>query len=132
MSSSYSELRQAHHPHILAGQIPSFNNNTEGDYEPVIPPKPGVLNTSTGAGAGRQKHFKSLSSSSSESDCLGTCVKCGERIVGEGSGCSAMGRPYHILCFTCAGKLRLMMREMCVTLMFRVQLQTTGSSILRC
>ena len=105
MSSSYSELRQAHHPHILAGQIPSFNNNAEGDYEPVIPPK-GALSTSAG---GQQKHFKSLSGSSSDSDCLGTCVKCGERIVGEGSGCSAMGRPYHILCFTCAGKRVIIM-----------------------
>ena len=107
MSSSYSELRQAH-PHILAGQIPSFSHNMEGDYEPVIPPQ-GALNTGAGAGAGgQQKHFKSLSSSSSDSDYLGTCVKCGERIVGEGTGCSGMGRPYHILCFTCAGETLLL------------------------
>ena len=94
MSSSYSELRQAH---ILAGHIPAlpqYNNNTEGDYEPVIPPK----------GAPVMKHFKSLSNCSSDSDYFGTCVKCGDRIVGEGTGCSAMGRPYHILCFTCAGE----------------------------
>ena len=53
--------------------------------------------------AGVLKHFKSLSNSSSDSDYLGTCVKCAEKIVGEGTGCSAMGRPYHILCFTCSG-----------------------------
>ena len=96
MSSSYSELRQAH-PHILAGQIPSFSHNMEGDYEPVLPPK-GVSVLSA-----QQKHFKSLSNSSSDSDYLGMCVKCGERIMGEGMGCSAMGRPYHIHCFTCSG-----------------------------
>merc|ERR1712198_782666 len=74
VSSSYSELRQAH---VLAGQVPhgQYNNNLEGDYEPVIPPK-----TSAGAptvvsnNAGVLKHFKSLSNSSSDSDYLGTCV----------------------------------------------------------
>ena len=97
VSSSYSELRQAG----AVVQVPGYNNNMEGDYEPVIPPKGG--GTSVLAGL-QQKHFKSLSNSSSDSDCLGTCVKCGERIVGEGTGCSAMGRPYHIHCFTCSGQ----------------------------
>ena len=90
VSSSYSELRQAH-------PVLQYNNNMEGDYEPVLPPK-GVSILSA-----QQKHFKSLSNSSSDSDYLGTCVKCGERIMGEGTGCSAMGRPYHIQCFTCSG-----------------------------
>ena len=95
VSSSYSELR---HAHVLSGNIPQYNN-VEGDYEPVIPPKgQSVL------AAQQQKHFKSLSNSSSDSDYLGTCVKCGDRILGEGTGCSAMGRPYHILCFTCSGR----------------------------
>ena len=89
VSSSYSELRQAHPL--------QYNNNMEGDYEPVLPPK-GVSILSA-----QEKHFKSLSNSSSDSDYLGTCVKCGERIMGEGMGCSAMGRPYHIHCFTCSG-----------------------------
>lgn len=93
VSSSYSELRQAHG---LVGnplQQLQFAYNMDGIYEPVLPPKGGIL---------QQKHFKSLSNSSSDSDYFGTCVKCNERIVGEGSGCSAMGRLYHILCFTCS------------------------------
>ena len=94
VSSSYSELRQAN-------TLLQYNNNMEGDYEPVLPPK-GV---SLLAGA-QQKHFKSLSNSSSDSDYLGMCVVCGERIMGEGTGCSAMGRPYHIQCFTCSGNRR--------------------------
>ncbi|CAB4065880.1 ZDHHC9_14_18 [Lepeophtheirus salmonis] len=32
---------------------------------------------------------------------FGNCNKCGGMIVGEGSGCSAMGRIYHLHCFTC-------------------------------
>ena len=34
-------------------------------------------------------------------DSFGPCSKCLELIVGEGTGCSAMGRLYHIKCFTC-------------------------------
>ena len=114
VSSSYSELRQAQH-HVLAGHVPVLPGHVgafpphhqEGDYEPVIPPK--VPAATSAPGGGQQKHFKSLSGSSSEStDYLGTCVKCGDRIVGEGTGCSAMGRPYHILCFTCSGIQQLL------------------------
>lgn len=32
---------------------------------------------------------------------LGECCKCGQKIVGEGSGCTAMSKVYHISCFTC-------------------------------
>ena len=34
-------------------------------------------------------------------DNFGNCVKCGGRIVGENSGCTAMDQIYHIECFTC-------------------------------
>jgi len=104
VSSSYSELRQAN---LLAGQQQlqqqlQFQQVQGGNiYEPVQPNGPsaqigGFVNR-TGKG-----HFKSLSSSSSDSDYFGTCVKCMDRIVGEGTGCSAMGRLYHIQCFTCS------------------------------
>lgn len=29
------------------------------------------------------------------------CNKCGEKVIGEGSGCTAMEQVYHIQCFTC-------------------------------
>lgn len=32
---------------------------------------------------------------------LGICNKCGERVLGENSGCTAMDQIYHISCFTC-------------------------------
>ncbi|KAJ9598667.1 hypothetical protein L9F63_010682, partial [Diploptera punctata] len=38
---------------------------------------------------------------SSDSDFYGVCTACGERVVGEGSGCTAMDQVYHIACFTC-------------------------------
>ncbi|KAL1502772.1 hypothetical protein ABEB36_007870 [Hypothenemus hampei] len=36
-----------------------------------------------------------------QEDVYGVCVKCGEKIVGENSGCTAMDQLYHIKCFTC-------------------------------
>lgn len=38
---------------------------------------------------------------SADSDIYGVCTACGERVVGEGSGCTAMDQVYHISCFTC-------------------------------
>ncbi|KAK3915013.1 Lipoma-preferred partner-like protein [Frankliniella fusca] len=38
---------------------------------------------------------------STDSDVYGICTKCGEKVVGEGSGCTAMDQVYHIRCFTC-------------------------------
>lgn len=38
---------------------------------------------------------------STDSDIYGICTKCGEKVVGEGSGCTAMDQVYHIRCFTC-------------------------------
>lgn len=31
----------------------------------------------------------------------GVCVQCGEKVMGEGAGCTAMDQVYHITCFTC-------------------------------
>jgi len=95
VSSSYSELRQAN---ILGGIQPTVPvSHTAGDgsiYEPVLPPK--------GVPGPNSIHFKSLSNGSTDSDYFGSCVHCGLKIIGEGTGCSAMGRLYHIQCFKCA------------------------------
>ncbi|XP_027200938.2 lipoma-preferred partner zyxin [Dermatophagoides pteronyssinus] len=40
---------------------------------------------------------------SGEIDFYGMCNKCGEKVVGEGSGCTAMEMVYHTQCFTCHG-----------------------------
>ncbi|XP_032081119.1 lipoma-preferred partner, partial [Thamnophis elegans] len=32
---------------------------------------------------------------------FGRCARCGENVVGEGSGCTAMDQVFHVSCFTC-------------------------------
>ncbi|XP_034485420.1 lipoma-preferred partner homolog [Drosophila innubila] len=39
--------------------------------------------------------------STNEVESYGRCYKCGERVLGENSGCTAMDQIYHISCFTC-------------------------------
>ncbi len=39
----------------------------------------------------------------------GRCATCGENVVGEGTGCTAMDQVFHVDCFicmTCGSKLR--------------------------
>ncbi|KAJ8967046.1 hypothetical protein NQ314_003163 [Rhamnusium bicolor] len=36
-----------------------------------------------------------------QEDIYGVCIKCGEKIIGENSGCTAMDQLYHTKCFTC-------------------------------
>lgn len=35
-------------------------------------------------------------------DYYGTCIQCGKKVIGEKSGCTAMGKIYHVACFTCS------------------------------
>lgn len=44
---------------------------------------------------------QSMDSNVSDTDVFGDCCKCGQKVVGEGSGCTAMDKVYHISCFTC-------------------------------
>jgi len=37
----------------------------------------------------------------SDPEFFGMCADCGLKVVGEGTGCTAMDRVYHIACFTC-------------------------------
>ncbi|XP_015756188.1 PREDICTED: lipoma-preferred partner homolog, partial [Acropora digitifera] len=38
---------------------------------------------------------------SSDPDFVGICSKCGHKVSGEGDGCNAMDKLFHIKCFTC-------------------------------
>lgn len=38
---------------------------------------------------------------SQDLDVFGICIKCNEKVVGEDSGCTAMGNMYHVKCFSC-------------------------------
>lgn len=111
VSSSYSELRQAtkyppgYHFRLLQQQQqmhlqhPTQQSTYDCLYEPI-------QGTDSVAGFSAPKSdrdiYKSSSSNSSEySDFFGPCFQCKQKIIGEGSGCSAMGRIYHLQCFTC-------------------------------
>ncbi|EDW71094.2 zyxin [Drosophila virilis] len=48
----------------------------------------------------KQYHLPSIETTS-EVESYGRCFKCGERVLGESSGCTAMDQIYHISCFTC-------------------------------
>ncbi|XP_047486298.1 lipoma-preferred partner homolog [Penaeus chinensis] len=39
--------------------------------------------------------------STNDPEFFGICTRCGEKVVGEGSGCTAMEQVYHIKCFVC-------------------------------
>ncbi|GAB6025250.1 hypothetical protein CHUAL_010671 [Chamberlinius hualienensis] len=38
---------------------------------------------------------------SGDTDFFGICSKCGEKVTGEGTGCTAMDQVFHVKCFTC-------------------------------
>lgn len=40
-------------------------------------------------------------SDSQDLDVFGKCIKCNGKVVGENSGCTAMGNMYHVSCFCC-------------------------------
>nr|XP_045613280.1 thyroid receptor-interacting protein 6-like isoform X2 [Procambarus clarkii] len=39
--------------------------------------------------------------STNDPEFFGICTRCGEKVVGEGTGCTAMEQVYHIKCFVC-------------------------------
>ncbi|XP_059478731.1 lipoma-preferred partner homolog [Neocloeon triangulifer] len=45
--------------------------------------------------------LQSMDSANPDSDFYGICSQCNEKVIGEGSGCTAMDKIYHIRCFTC-------------------------------
>ncbi|KAG6449695.1 hypothetical protein O3G_MSEX006191 [Manduca sexta] len=85
-----------------ASNISSHTNNTIPNYRNNMKPNPNK------SPLPKEEEVDSLTnllvksiSDSQDLDVFGTCVKCGERIVGENSGCTAMGNMYHVQCFCC-------------------------------
>lgn len=42
-----------------------------------------------------------MADSNEDSDIYGICAQCGHKVEGEGTGCSAMDKVFHINCFSC-------------------------------
>ena len=103
VSSSYSELRAATRIPMGMPNMTSMNPSAmfyDSFYEPISDGKQNGNHNVI-----HQQHHKpnfGLGGLGSHyDDNFGPCSKCLELIVGEGKGCSAMGRLYHIKCFTC-------------------------------
>lgn len=103
---------------------PGSSTYEESIYEPITPRTPSQMSSRSNyslytsyvngsqigidkmAGGGKVNEVDALTemlvqSMDDEIENFGTCCKCGERIVGENLGCTAMDRLYHIACFTC-------------------------------
>ncbi|CAL8137266.1 unnamed protein product [Orchesella dallaii] len=124
----HPEYYPNNHPDYQTYIYPSSNSQAsstvESLYEPIIPRSESQL---SGGIRGSKNSLdirrsetpdKVMTSSSKESEideltdllmsslknnqvCFGTCSKCGEKVVGEGTGCTAMDQVFHIACFTC-------------------------------
>ena len=97
VSSSYSELRAATRVPLGMPTLPMNPQALFYDslYEPISDGKGSHLNHH------HKPNFGLGGLGSHYDDSFGPCSKCLQPIVGEGKGCSAMGRLYHIRCFTC-------------------------------
>lgn len=108
--SNYSELRRpgsAYPPSSASVNAQDFStyggsqtsSTYESLYEPINPrPCSQLSGTSMYAG-----YVATAEPTPEPDDALycGNCYKCGEKIMGETTGCTAMERIYHIKCFCC-------------------------------
>ena len=127
VSSSYSELRQATRPRppqatpTATTTSYSFQHqNSQNQYDTSLyePITPGVRARTVSVGAAlasplpnEQINFNAHNTAlkvgnfgsveAPSNDYFGLCSNCFNKIIGEGTGCTAMGRLYHIDCFRC-------------------------------
>ncbi|XP_063984984.1 lipoma-preferred partner homolog [Diachasmimorpha longicaudata] len=128
VSSSYSELRRAtYQPEYpsnypdLYGPSSQSSSTYESIYEPINPRPPSQLscNYSTYSGYGSATstqppskvspvkevdtltHLLVQGMEDNQDDIYGICAQCGEKVEGEGNGCSVMDQVFHINCFSC-------------------------------
>ncbi|XP_018027959.1 lipoma-preferred partner homolog isoform X2 [Hyalella azteca] len=112
------------HPHYA----PTSSVGYESLYEAISPRPPSQMSTRSAAplapyganpgygarnqpqssAAGKEAEVDALTSllvqsmeSSSDPEFFGICGRCGGKVVGEGSGCTAMDQVFHIRCFDC-------------------------------
>ncbi|CAG4946887.1 unnamed protein product [Colias eurytheme] len=97
-ASTYESLYEPISPHpnnksASASTTPTFKNNLMKKGKSPLPKEQEV-------DALTDLLVQSISDSQ-DLDVFGTCVKCNEKVVGESSGCTAMGNMYHVQCFRC-------------------------------
>ncbi|CAK1552905.1 unnamed protein product [Leptosia nina] len=131
VSSNYSELARAtaninynqerqNYPHIYQNEYQDYGASQASNYESLYEPISPQLNNKTASNLSFQDNIKTEKplpkeqevdaltdllvqsiSDSQDLDVFGTCIKCTQKVVGESSGCTAMGNMYHVQCFRC-------------------------------
>ncbi|XP_071819688.1 lipoma-preferred partner homolog isoform X2 [Apostichopus japonicus] len=108
---SYNEphpasYRQHPAPAVAQNQAPANLKSSDWSYHV---PKPTDQPISSPAASGTEAEvdaltnllMQNMTSGGEEGEFFGMCNKCGLKVVGENSGCTAMDKVYHIECFTC-------------------------------
>lgn len=116
------------YPPIYQNEYPDYGTSQASTYESLyepINPRP-HSNMSAQSIPTENKHFQKILPNASKSplpkeeevdaltnllvqsisdsqdiDVFGICIRCDEKVVGENSGCTAMGNMYHVKCFCC-------------------------------
>uniref|UniRef100_H3ART3 LIM domain containing preferred translocation partner in lipoma n=1 Tax=Latimeria chalumnae TaxID=7897 RepID=H3ART3_LATCH len=115
----------AHQPPIASGQIPAgmypppnakktyFTDPTQGPIPMQQPrphggeapaPAPAMINPPAKPEDELERLTKKMlydMEHPPSDDYFGRCSRCGENVVGEGTGCTAMDQVFHVECFTC-------------------------------
>ncbi|XP_043667664.1 thyroid receptor-interacting protein 6 isoform X2 [Vespula pensylvanica] len=118
-----TDFPAGNYPNDIYGPSSQSSSTYESIYEPINPRPPSQLScnysmySGYGSATSTQPQGKvspvkevdvltdllvqGMSDNSEESDIYGICAQCGCKVEGEGTGCSAMDKVFHINCFCC-------------------------------
>ncbi|OWR53001.1 lipoma-preferred partner homolog [Danaus plexippus] len=97
-ASTYESLYEPINPHPTSTRQTNNNREFKGNIQPNKGKSP--LAKEEEVDALTNLLVQSITDSQ-DLDVFGTCVKCNQKVIGESSGCTAMGNMYHIQCFSC-------------------------------
>lgn len=118
-----TDFPAGNYPNDIYGPSSQSSSTYESIYEPINPRPPSQLScnysmySGYGSATSTQPQGKvspvkevdvltdllvqGMSDNSEENDIYGICAQCGCKVEGEGTGCSAMDKVFHISCFGC-------------------------------
>ncbi|XP_012275150.1 thyroid receptor-interacting protein 6 [Orussus abietinus] len=118
-----NDFQPGNYPNDIYGPSSQSSSTYESIYEPINPRPPSQLScnysmySGYGSATSTQPQGKvspvkevdvltdllvqGMSDSAEDSDIYGICAQCGRKVEGEGTGCSAMDKVFHISCFCC-------------------------------
>ncbi|KAL6262451.1 hypothetical protein P5V15_007536 [Pogonomyrmex californicus] len=118
-----TDFPSGNYPADIYGPSSQSSSTYESIYEPINPRPPSQLScnysmySGYGSAASTQPQGKvspvkevdvltdllvqGMTDNNEDSDIYGICAQCGRKVEGEGTGCSAMDKVFHINCFCC-------------------------------